>query len=865
VAGLLQRSFTAIRLPGGGRARGAIDAAPDVAVKRPPRQFVLIAAAGASALVWITPARAQVRVTAAAPPPLPAGASAEPATLAEIIVTARRKSESLQSVPQTVNVVTADTLQQLKVIQFTDLQLLVPGLSLATQNGSSYQAAASLRGVSFDVTSGAQPSVAMYINDAPIPAVFLFSPLLDVGQIEVLRGPQGATRGVSAPSGAITLTSHMPDLTQNGGYLDALATDQNGRNAQGALNVAMIKDVLALRVAGLIDQNDYNGVRSIHNNVRPRQVTSSERVSVSFEPTPMFNARVAYWHLDQALNTFDQVSGPGQGTLTNPPILPDQRVAVEDGVSGTRTHFDVVTAQLDSRLFGQDLQYVGSYQHAHIRAEQPGDAGNFLPGVEFYSFANIGYVATTHEVRLASDPNPARGWDYAVGAFYGWLNPTGQVSRVGPLLPGAFGATPEPNLAAFNPAYQIPFAIDFPSTLQQTSVFASVNLHLGSKTELSGGVRHIWSVVDNRTLVTQEDGLLNLGALGVPPGVPCAALRLSAGRNAGDCVVPTAAVSDRNDRSSETPSIYSVSLSHHVGRDVLAYANTGTSYRPPIATVGILGALAESTDPTLQALTSHPSERSRSYEVGVKATFLGGRARVNASAFRQTFRNLTIVVPNVNYLNTAFDVVAPFDFTASVDARVTGFDIDSAFQINRYWSMSAQLSYADGKVQGSLVPCNAPGANGPFNTTDPTSGLALISLCPGGSVSRLPLWNAVLETEYARPVANLADGFVRVLLTYYPENKNRAEPNFTVDKYSLLNLYTGVRSQDGAWEVSLFARNALRTQRLLNRSPVAFDANGQLQANFSGLIPASGSGYFATTVTPRREAGVSVHYAWGSR
>jgi iron complex outermembrane receptor protein len=127
------------------------------------------------------------------------------------------------------------------------------------------------------------------------------------------------------------------------------------------------------------------------------------------------------------------------------------------------------------------------------------------------------------------------------------------------------------------------------------------------------------------------------------------------------------------------------------------------------------------------------------------------------------------------------------------------------------------------------------------------------------------LWNAVLETEYTRPVADRADGFVRILLSYYPENKNRAEPNFTVDQYSLLNLYCGVRSQDGAWEVSLFSRNALRTQRLLDRSSVAFDANGQLQTAFSGLIPAGGSGYFGTLVTPPREVGVSVRYAWGSR
>ena len=59
--------------------------------------------------------------------------------------------------------------------------------------------ATTLFGVTFDVTTGAQPTVALYMNDAPVGALFLFQSLFDIGQIEVLKGPQGTTRGVSAP------------------------------------------------------------------------------------------------------------------------------------------------------------------------------------------------------------------------------------------------------------------------------------------------------------------------------------------------------------------------------------------------------------------------------------------------------------------------------------------------------------------------------------------------------------------------------------------------------------------------------------------------------------------------------------------
>jgi iron complex outermembrane receptor protein len=305
---------------------------------------------------------------------------------------------------------------------------------------------------------------------------------------------------------------------------------------------------------------------------------------------------------------------------------------------------------------------------------------------------------------------------------------------------------------------------------------------------------------------------------------------------------------------------------------LLLYANTGTSYRPPVASIGIQGDLALSTDPELSTLTFHPSEHTRAYEVGFKATFMNGRGRLNAALFRQHFQNLTIFVPGVSYNNvppgqtpaaTAGDpgiyVPMNFDFTASVDALVQGFDIDSALQITPDWNIAFQLSYADGKIQNSKVPCNITDAAG--NPVFNTGGL--ISLCPGGSSSRLPLWNASLQTEYVQRVSDKVDGFLRGLVTYYPESRNRAEPDFTVDAYSLINLYAGLRGHDGGWEVSLFARNTFNTDRALDVQSVQLNANTQLGTAFSDLVRPTG--YYLTQATPRREVGINVHYAWGSR
>src|SRR5581483_1370395 len=99
--------------------------------------------------------------------------------------------------------------------------------------------------------------------------------------------------------------------------------------------------------------------------------------------------------------------------------------------------------------------------------------------------------------------------------------------------------------------------------------------------------------------------------------------------------------------------------------------------------------------------------------------------------FRQRFHNLTIFIPGLVYNNVlpggtpasgpgqaGTYVPTNFDFTASVDALVQGFDIDTALQVTPEWNISAQMSYSDGKIQGSRVPCNVKdaGGNSLFNT-----------------------------------------------------------------------------------------------------------------------------------------------------
>jgi iron complex outermembrane receptor protein len=645
---------------------------------------------------------------------------------------------------------------------------------------------------------------------------------------------------------------------------------------QGALNIPIINDVLAVRAAAFYDENDGDGTRSIHNALRQSIKTSATRFSVSFEPTDAFDANLMYQHTERRIRAFDPVSGPGHVfpatgpvQFVDPPIGPFDRAAVEDGISDARIHSDLVTAQVDSRLFGQHLSYVGSYAHTKTDAGQNmgvtsiADVGDILPGIELFNSQFVHAEYTTQEFRVASDPAPGRFFDYVVGAYYSWNSVGGPVFQ--PPIPaqGAFGPPgAPPNIADYDPRYTLGFGIaSIPYTQQETSLFGNVTFHLPFDTELSGGMRHIWTVFNS-------DGSLDIGnqTLALPAAIfggVCGAGGSVVSKFPGFCDLTLGPnLIHAPFRSSDTPNIYQVSLSHHFTRDLLGYVNTGTSYRPAYASFGITNAaILTSSDPLIQALVHHPAERSRSYELGVKWTFLDGRARINADVYRQSFTNFTIVTPYIQQ-----EGAAPFNFTAPADALVKGIELDAAWQVTHDWNIGLLYSYADGAIQGSLVPCNINDASGA-----PVFNHAPISFCQGGTASRSPYWNATITTEYTHPVVETADGFVRMLFSYYPENKNRVEQDLTVPAYGLMNLYLGLRSHDGAWEVSLFAKNAFQNETVLDKSPVNYNLNSYLgipgvgYGSSLGTYFPSNSGYFPTQVTPRREVGITVHYAWGSR
>ncbi|MFZ1477256.1 MAG: TonB-dependent receptor plug domain-containing protein, partial [Sphingorhabdus sp.] len=153
-----------------------------------------------------------------------------------IIVTARRRSEQLQSTPIAVTPFDQRKLDERQISTFGDLQFNVPNLTFTKTNFSG--SSISIRAIGTTViTSSGDSGVAIHVNEAPIVFANIFSTeLYDVQAFEVLRGPQGTLFGRNATGGTVNLITSRPvnDLT---GYIEARVGDYNDEMFRGALNV----------------------------------------------------------------------------------------------------------------------------------------------------------------------------------------------------------------------------------------------------------------------------------------------------------------------------------------------------------------------------------------------------------------------------------------------------------------------------------------------------------------------------------------------------------------------------------------------------------------------------------------------------
>lgn len=235
-----------------------------------------------------------------------AEATAAPADIEEIIITAQRYEETLQRSSLSLQVLSGETLRRGAVTQATDLNRLVPGLQIGTGGGA---AQIYIRGVG-DFAASALSNAAVAVN---VDGVYVSRPqavnsaFYDLARLEVLRGPQGTLYGRNASGGALNLITNKPSLDGTSGDIGLTLGDYSLVDVEGAVNIPL-GETFAMRAAFKVVERD--GYLSDGTDDDERQ---AGRVHLLWQPSDDLSLLVS---ADVAK---EEGSGPGYVQLPGPP------------------------------------------------------------------------------------------------------------------------------------------------------------------------------------------------------------------------------------------------------------------------------------------------------------------------------------------------------------------------------------------------------------------------------------------------------------------------------------------------------------------------------------------------------------------
>jgi len=743
--------------------------------------------------------------------------------LDEIIVTATRRTSNLQSTPIAVTSVDSNVIAELQPKTLADIALLVPNFSANKINGFN-AASFAMRGVgNTDIIVYNEAPVAVLIDDFVMPSVQseLLDPF-DVQEVEVLRGPQGTLFGKNTTGGAVVVKTKAPVLDETTVEMQGGGGSYNEFNAQGAVNIPLISNQLALRIVGSEERQDgwmRNGASDTIDGTTytgdGQRVGGTNvftgRAKLLWEPNDDLKALFTYEMLTDrsqtpgAVNATPTNDAPGTttpyfafaalglpGYSGNNPLNnagTDNRVGyLIDAQEGHRVDANGEHLNIDYKINPGTFTWVQGYrsQDSSLPSDYTGVVG---PISVFDANRSDRRKTWQEELRFASDQ--IGDFNYVAGAFYQHDNTKFCVSQVLGIY-DLFGA---PTPAGLTPGgyNDNPQVLCNEQTERSEALFGESNYRFTDATTLTVGARITQDHKDwiGRQQVFVQQLPSPTGA--IVPGFTYQ--QLGSLMNADNfSAYPYGVVTDSHTWTQPT---YRVTLSHQFDPDIFGYVNFSHGFRAggyndQVGTGGtpITDAEKQPTGP----------EKANSFEVGAKTELFDRRIRVNEALFYVKYKDLIRqVVEPITNSNGQVGEETLFKNAASM----TAYGIENEF--------TAQL--AEGlllRVPFSWQHCEY----GTFTTLN-ASGTGTIDLS-GLPVNRCPAVTATVDINYTLPVAwtdgqvtiDLNDNYVSKNLDTYSISQPYASFTQTYqDARALLGgslTYTGA---DKHWFARVYARN----------------------------------------------------------
>jgi outer membrane receptor protein involved in Fe transport len=740
-------------------------------------------AATALGLVFAAPAMAQSASLGADPAN---GNQTGQTGVSEIIVTAQKRQETVNSVPMSITAATGDQLRAAGIDQPKDLVKITPGFSYADSYvGSPIY---TLRGVGFsDISLGGRPTVSIYTDEAPIPfAIETRGANLDLERVEVLKGPQGTLFGQNATGGAINYIDAKPTNTIKAG-LDASYGRFNALDLGGFVS-GPITDTLKARVSIDHTQND-DWQRSYTTGATNGQGDfTSGRVILAWTPTERLRAQlnVNGW-VDRSDTQASQLlavtpTSPAAaalipGLLTYPVSPMNARAAdFNPGLDyGKNNTFLQVNLRADYDLSPTlTLTSISSYSHYKEHQLQDID-GTSLSNLSELTDGRI--TSYSQELRLAGDLG--RNARFVVGGDFA-------SDRVFQSNNTQF---PQSTTAQTFIPLGLPLFADFSNFGTQRektyAVFGNLDYRLTDTLKVYGGARY--TRADNTfdgCSADSGDGIAatDFGAfqnfvrsqVGLPANPPIAR---------GGCItanslfVPGLVTNTLNeDNVSWRAGVEWTPMAR-----TLFYANVSKGYKA--------GGFPDLGATTATQYTPATQESILAYEAGFKTTLLERTLQLNGAIFYYDYRDKQI-------LGRVLDpLFGPLLKLINVPkSEIKGAELQAVWTPMRGLTLSAAASYIDSEVLDNFSNFDSNGQVVNFG---------------GESFPNTPKWQLVAAADYKWRLNDRLDAFAGGNITY--QSKTNSElgnvPLLALKAYTLVDLRAGVQSQDGAWRLWVWGRN----------------------------------------------------------
>lgn len=705
--------------------------------------------------------------------------------LEEVIVTARKRSESLQEVPLSVSAMNTEELAINGTTNIGDIQSQIPGLTAYAARGTSSTLTAYIRGVGqSDPLYGVEPGVGLYLDDVYIarPQGALLE-VFDVERIEVLRGPQGTLYGRNTIGGAIKYVS-KPLTNEHTGKAEVTLGDYGRRDATLSYAMPLIDNELYGKVAiASSTQDGFGENRLTGSEVSDKQVTSG-RIALQWEPTDDLSVKIA---ADATKDT----SAPrgGQRMIENPweatipammALTPDavvgglpvyfaanvdafvsannlsplpvsgDRYDVDSGLQGARNDVStyggsvIVDYSLNDAW---DLKSITAYRNGDSDGTIDFDMGP-LPIADVYGKYKDRQF--TQEIQLNYDNNG--DWQAVMGLYYIDATAGADVKNhflLAPIYPVGHPLNPAPaDITAIIPKYASSVG---DVVTESYSLYGEASWQMTEQLRLTFGGRYNW---ENKEVTTLAQDFT-------------------------DATFSTVLATETDFNDDETWTNFSpkLGLDYQLNDDTMVYASVSKGFKSG----GFNVRAKQVSNP--ESVQPYDEETVTAYEIGVKST-LFDRLILNATYFYSDYEDIQLSIFSQSSDGTFFG-----DFTNAGEGVIQGVEVEFTAALTEAFSISGNLAYLDAEYKEYL--------DGGIDVADDRE------------FSNTPEWTATVNATYNHSFSHGGDLVARLTYSYRDDVIPTTDLSETIaqDAYDTVDATLAYTTADSAWRIAIEGRN----------------------------------------------------------